>query len=262
MATIELKEVKQSVYEALKELGLSEPEIKLYTVSLLLGPSPIANLAQHIGISRPNLYKVILSLEKRGLAKFSDRKKYTRNFVVESPTVVLEKLRAKRESFDTLDHQITATMPDLLTLYRQGATPTKIKVLEGKEQLMKVFYQILDEANEQIESFGSFSDNVSFFTWDISREWFKKRVAKRIRVRALALPSKEAELLRQCDQQELRETRILSGANPFVTSFTIFGNKVIVWQPKAPLAVLIEDEYIVQMLRSMFYALYERSRTE
>jgi sugar-specific transcriptional regulator TrmB len=261
MATIELKEVKQNIYDALRELGLSESEIKLYTVSLLLGPSPIANLANHIGISRPNLYKVILGLEKRGLAKFSERKKYTRDFIVESPTVVLEKLRQKRESFDNLDHKVTATMPSLLALYRQGATSTKIKVLEGEEQFVKLFYQILDEAGDQIETFGSFGDFASSFSFERIKDWTKKRAAKGIRVRVLALPGKEAEQLNHRNKEELREARILRGMNPFTTSFSLFANKAVIWQPKTPLAVLIEDEYIVQMLRSMFYALYDRSRT-
>jgi len=93
----ELKEIKQSVYNALKELGLSEFEIKLYTVSLLLGPSSLSAIATHLGISRPNVYKIIKGLELHGLVKFSERKKYTRTFMVESPTTVLEKLRKKRD---------------------------------------------------------------------------------------------------------------------------------------------------------------------
>jgi hypothetical protein len=58
----------------------------------------------------------------------------------------------------------------------------------------------------------------------------------------------------------MRETRILQGGAPFATSFQLFANKVLIWQPKAPLAVLIEDEYIVQMLRSIFYLLWGKSK--
>lgn len=49
---------------------------------------------------------------------------------------------------------------------------------------------------------------------------------------------------------------------PFQTAFQLFGNKVIIWQPKAPLAVLIEDEYIVQMLKSIFFIMWEKAGIE
>lgn len=260
MATVELKEVKENLYIALKELGLSELESKLYTVSLLLGPSPIAALAKHLDISRPNIYKVIAGLEKCGLVKFSEKKRYARNFIVEPPAIVLEKVREKSESMEMLDNKLTSAMPELVTLYHRDATPTKIRVLEGEEQFREMFYRLIDETKDQTEFFGSAADIISFISWDKQNEFTKNRIAKGIKSRVLLIPSKEAEMLQKNDQKELRETRILRGANPFVTSFQIFANKVIIWQPKAPLALLIEDEYIVQMFRSIFYTLYDRSR--
>ncbi len=258
----ELKEVKENVYRALRELGLTEPELKLYTLSLILGPSPIATLAKSIGVSRPNLYKVIMGLEKHGLAKFTERKKYARDFSVEPPTIVLQQLRRKQETVSGLDRDLTSAMPDLLAFYHQGDAPTKIRVLEGKEQFLNVYNQILDEAKDQIEFFGSAADIVQFTSWENQREWAKRRMAKKIMVRSLVLPSKEAATISQSSKSELRELRILRGTNPFTASFNIFANKVAIWQPKAPLVVLIEDEYIVQMFRSIFYKLYDHSRTE
>jgi hypothetical protein len=44
-----------------------------------------------------------------------------------------------------------------------------------------------------------------------------------------------------------------------VTSFQLFANKVIIWQPKAPVAILIEDQYVIAMLKSIFDKLWEVS---
>lgn len=60
----------------------------------------------------------------------------------------------------------------------------------------------------------------------------------------------------------MRTTRFFHGKIPFVTGFMLYANKVIIWQPKAPLAVLIEDEYIVEMLRSIFETLWSGSKTQ
>lgn len=251
-------EVKKNLYTPLKELGLTDLEIDLYVVSLTLGPTTILDIAKHLDMSRPNVYKVIAGLERHGLAKFSERKKYTRTFIVEPPTIVLEKVRRKKEAADELDHALVGAMPDLLALYHQGETPTKIKVLEGKEQWLKIFFQILDETKEPISFFGSADAFINMITWDTEREWIKERVQKGIHINVLLTPGKDAQVLKEADEKEMRTTRLFNGT-AVVTGFMLYANKVIIWQPKAPLAVLIEDEYIVQMLRSIFNKLWEES---
>ncbi|HLM84071.1 MAG TPA: helix-turn-helix domain-containing protein [Candidatus Bathyarchaeia archaeon] len=253
-------ELKKSLYKGLKELGLSEAEINLYSVSLELGQTSIVNIARHMGISRPNVYKVIAGLETHGLAKFSDKGKYARAFLVESPTVVLEMIRKKREAMTEIDHNLVSALPELVTKYHQGQAPTKVKVLEGKEQFLKIFKQSLEEEKKEILFFGATEDFISYISWTEERKWITHRVKKNIFVKVLTLPGKGgAEILRPQDKEELRETRILKGAWPFLTSFQLFGNKVVIWQPKTPLAVLIEDQYIVEMMKSTFDWIWERS---
>jgi len=251
-------EVKKNLYTSLKELGLVESEVNLYITSLALGPTTIAALAENLNIPRPNVYKGIAGLERHGLAKFSDRKKYTRTFVVEPPTVVLKKLRERREVMTDLDQTLVSAMPDLLAQYHQGETPMKIKIFEGREQYINAFFSVLEESNESL-FLGSATDAINLLSWEKEREWIQEKVKRGIHSQALFLPSEEAQTLKAQDKEHLRETRILEEAIPFVSSFQIFGNKVFIWQPKAALVILIEDEYIVQMLRSIFTVLWKRS---
>lgn len=250
-------EVKKNLHISLKELGLLDSEANLYTTSLALGPATIASLAEHLGISRPNVYKAISGLEKHGLAKYSDRKRYTRTFMVEPPTVVLEKLRQRRETMSDLDQTLVSAMPDLLAHYHQGETPTKIKIFKGKDQWMKIFFQILDEAKDKIQFFGSADAFIELIGWDTELEWIKERMRKGIHIDVLLTPGKDATKLKETDTEGMRTTRIFNGSIPFVTGFMLYANKVIIWQPKAPLVVLIEDEYIVQMLRSIFTHMWD-----
>jgi sugar-specific transcriptional regulator TrmB len=249
-------EVHKKLQISLKELGLLESEANLYTTSLVLGPATIASIAEHIGISRPNVYKAISGLEKHGLAKYSDRKRYTRTFVVEPPTVVLEKLRKKRETMSDLDQTLVSAMPDLLAHYHQGETPTKIKVLQGKEQYLKAFFSILEEEKKESQFFGSAKDFVNFISWDEEYRWMAEREKKGIFIKSLLLPSDEAKSLQEKDPEHFREIRIIKGMAPFGTAFQLFANKALIWQPAGSLAVLIEDEYIVAMLKSMFNHLW------
>jgi len=256
----QISEVQQNLYTSLKELGLLESEINLYITSLQLGPVSIATLAEHLGIPRPNVYKAITKLEEGGLARFSERKRFARTFVVEPPTVIVEELRKKRESMIDLTRSLVGAMPDLLAQYHQGETPTKVRILQGKEQFVKAFYQILDEEGEETQFFGSAKDFVRFISWDEEYRWMAKRKEREIRIKSLLLPGEEAELLQKTDAEHLREIRIMEGLSPFNTAFQLFANKVIIWQPHAPLAILIEDEYIVGMLRSIFQFLWNHQK--
>ncbi|OHA60151.1 MAG: hypothetical protein A2589_00530 [Candidatus Vogelbacteria bacterium RIFOXYD1_FULL_46_19] len=249
-------------YTSLSELGLSQLEINLYTISLQLGPSPISLLAKYMGISRPNVYKVIEGLRDKGLASFYGQEKYARKFMVESPSIVLEKLRKKGELLKGLDGSLTASLPDLLAFYQQGGKDTKIKVIKNQDQFLKIFHQSLEETRVggMMEFFGSASDFISFVGWQTEREWIKGRLKKKISIRTLVSPDKDAATLRVGQEKELREVRLYNGEANFPTSFLIYGNKLVIWQPKAPLAVSIEDEYMAVMFKSIFYTLWEKSK--
>lgn len=255
---ISKSELKKNLYTSLKELGLTESEANLYITSLALGPATIAALSEHVKMPRPNMYKVIAGLEAHELARFSERKKYARTFVVEPPTKVLELVRKKRETVAELDHTLVAAMPDLLAQYHQGETPTKIKVFQGKEQYIDIFFQVLEETKGPISFFGSADEFINLISWPTEEAWIKKRVERGIHINVLLMPGKDAALLESTDETEMRTTRIYGGKKPFVTGFMLYSNKVLIWQPKAPLVVLMEDEYIVDMLCSIFEELWER----
>lgn len=251
-------ELQGILYDSLGELGLTENERHLYVVSLSLGPSSITKLAQNLGVPRPNVYKIIEGLEKHSLAKFADHKQYGRTFMVEPPTAVTEALRTKRGAIAHLDEQVTSAMPNLLAMYGQGELPTAIKVVQGKEGFMKLFHQILDEEKECVDFCGSVEDYLGFIPQPDQDRWTETRVKRNIRVRTLALPSQATNSISMIAEQVLREVRMLK-TTPFHTAFQLFANKIIFWQPKAPLALVVEDEFIVGMMRNLFEKLWNDS---
>ncbi len=140
----------------------------------------------------------------------------------------------------------------------QGETPAKIKIYEGREQCIDVFFETLDEAGKTMEFFGSADEFINLITWQTEESWIKKRVEKGIHINVLLMPGPDAALLESTDEGEMCTTKIFKGTLPFITGFMLYANKVIIWQPRAPLIVKIEDEYIVQMLRSIFNEMWKR----
>lgn len=252
-------EITKSLDTPLRELGCTEQEIELYTTSLILGPSPIQSLAARLRIARPNIYKLIRSLEERGLARFSEKKKYARNFLVASPAVVLEKLRAKKDSLDAGTRELSRKLPDIMTLYSQGDAPSQVKLLEGKEQFLRIFWSILEEGRSPLRFLGSADEFINFISWAEEKQWIKERVRRNLFINVLLVPGNDARILRANDHKEMRETRLLTDIEPFVSGILLFGNKATLWQPKAPSVVLIEDEHIVAMFNTLFDKIWETS---
>ncbi|MFA5945753.1 MAG: helix-turn-helix domain-containing protein [Patescibacteria group bacterium] len=252
-------EVQEIVTDSLKKLGVGEQEGRLYILSLKVGPASVATLATQLGVSRPQAYKLIGELEKFGLANYSGRKKFSRTFIVESPSKLQELLRKHQQLTVQTDQRLTFSMPDLLAMYQQGELPTSVRIIQDKENFLKLFFQTIEETNESCW-LGSAHDFIGFISWAEERKWIAERIRRAVRVRVLLLPSEEAEGFKKTDAEEFRETRILDDAEPFETLYQVFANKIIMWQPKTPVAILIEDEYLAKMMKSVFELLWARAK--
>ncbi|MBI2410644.1 MAG: hypothetical protein HYV32_01980 [Candidatus Kerfeldbacteria bacterium] len=245
-------ELHQQLYNSLTELGLTENEMKLYTLSLFHGPRPVAQLAQLMGIPRPNIYKLIVGLEAYGLAHFSHRKRYTRTFVVEPPSALLEQLRKKREQIVKLDQTVTMLMPDLYALYHQGETPTKIQILSGAHQYEKAIREMFDEVKDELYFFGSVSHFIDSVSPQVFSRLTERRIERQICLKAMMVDEPHVQELIQRAKEELREVKLLPQDKQCITSFQLSAHTALIWQPAAPLAVRIQDEYIVAMLKLLF----------
>jgi len=252
--------MNKTLKEVLKKMELSESEIDIYWLALENGPIPVGKLAKKTRISRPNLYKVMENLEKKGLGSFSSKDRYKRKFIASSPSVIFAMFRDKLKHFKKVENEMKNAIPDLLSLFKQGEAKTKVQVLYGKEDFVRIFWQILEEEKTEIVFIGSVTDFINFISWQEERGWIQKRIKNGTLIKALVFPGVDTKILKDSDSIELRETRILKDIDFFNTSFQVFANKVIIWQPKTPLAILIEDEYITKMFKSIFQKIWDVSK--
>jgi len=254
------EEIKQHITEALSDLGLRDQEIEAISISLANGPMPVSTLADYLGMSTPNAYKVIAKIEHAGLSKFSQTKKRGQLFSVLPPNILSEKLSELQRQIKQRTETFQDFLPELLANYQQGDLPSRVKVLQGADQFEAATNRMFDEANGSLNFFGSVTDFIKY----VSPKRFEKmtvdRVRRKITLRSIMLASPEAEILALAPKQELREVRIFKGATPFTTSFQLSQSQIILWQPHAAMAIVIEDEYLVKMFLSMFEALWNVSK--
>jgi len=254
------KEVVDNLYKILQELGLTEHEQKLYILSLEGGPSSIAELARKMNISRPNVYKIIAGLEKHRLTNFSKNKNYVKSFMVESPSVVAELLQNKNKHLKNIEGVFENILPDIIATYKQGELPAKVRTVIKKEDIIDVFEQVFDEAQGEILFFGSSGSLNDFVSRSRVEKQIRKRVKRGVKIKMLVFSDADTLDYKRREMDESRETRFLENCDFFNTSFYLFANKAVIWQPKTPLAILIEDEYIVAMLMSMYKMLWNMAK--
>ncbi len=246
----------QSLRQAFKYLGISALGAEVYLLIFNNSKISITKLAKLLNISRPTLYKLLGELERCDIVKKNQKEGL--GFEIASPSVLLHQWQVKQDNELAAQQNYLQRLPVLLENYEQGTGPTVVKVIKGSDSFVKLFFQILEEERSVTEFFGSAEDFIQFISWDTDKKWIKKRVKKKILLRTLLVPSQDTRQLQRMDKKQHRETRSLLGMLPFETAFQLFANKVIFWQPKSPLAVLIEDQFIVQMMRSIFYYCWER----
>jgi len=253
-------DLKENLYTMLKELGLLPQEIDLYLTSLSLGSTSITNISKQIGVSRPNVYKLIHALESHGLADFSTQKKYSRDFMVKSPSVVLEKFRRRKGEYEQLEKEVSLSMPEMLAQYSQGAETSVVKIFESKDALTQMLIRLhTEETKSPTLVFGSVDYHMDVMKEVGYERLVRERVQRGIELKMLLLKTPVAEAMKERAKEELREVRFLKGVQAFKTAYQVFEKKILFWQPKAPLAILVEDEYLAEMHRSMFQKLWDES---
>lgn len=224
----------------------------LYVQAVLLGPSLITVFAEHLGMSASNVYKLIPSLEKIGLTSFSAQKKKGKLFSVVSPSILPELLHKRREQIEQLSASFLPGLTDVLASYRQGSGSARIRVLEGEEAFAAAVRQLFFEVADELRVWGSMDGFVSLVSPKTFEGLKKDRIARGIRLRSLICDTPLAQVLKKTERTELREVKLIPKAYPFSASIQLSKGKAIIWQPNAPLAVLIEDETIVAMWHQLF----------
>lgn len=250
-------EVKQKLAPTLRELGLREQETDIYVHACLLGPSTVAVLSRQLGLSAPNVYKLIARLEEVGLTSFSEQKGYYRKLVVRPPSTLMQLLEERRGDLNKLSDGLQKDMGTLLASFVQGEAPPVCRVLQGEAAFLRATELLFDDAGDEICLVGSLDEFVEAVSPETYSALAQKRIERGIRLRALLRDTDLARDARKKGEKELRDVRFLSEGAP-VASMQLTRRKAIVWQPKARVAVVIDDESVVGLWRTMFEGLWKQ----
>lgn len=231
---------------SLREIGLTEHEVRVYLALLKNGPSLAGRVSRITGIHRRNVYDITERLIKKGLIGYI-LKNNRRLFEAVNPEKFVDILKEKESN-------IMENLSYLREVYSSAKEKQETNFYKGREGLKSVFQDQLLENNEVLilgASKAAFEVLPFYFKW-----YDKDRVAKKIKVKIIASEEFEKKI-------PLSEIRYIPEkyANPLAVN--IYKDKValIVWK-KEPLAIVIKEKEVADSYRKYFELMWRVARAK
>jgi HTH-type transcriptional regulator, sugar sensing transcriptional regulator len=234
----------------LKELNLTNGEIKVYEAVLELGITGLNKIQEKTGIERRNIYDILNKLIEKGLVSYT-LEKGKRTYQLTSPNKLLEEIKKKEKSLEELKNQI----PNLTEIFQTKKPEIRAEVYRGNESIKALLNESLDYKEQFWIGGNSGIEDTNLKIW--FTHWMNERANKKIWMHDLADHGMYLEDLGPKDQKNHKKLyykyqNLPKGFNsPMV--IMMFGNKVaqILWS-KQPFAFVLESKEIQESFMKYF----------
>lgn len=228
---------------ALREVGLTENEAKVYLTLLRIGTSPVSSIAEHSGLYRPYVYDTLKRLMEKGLVSHAKRegKLY---YSAAKPAELKNLLERKVEVLE-------GVLPSLHALSSSLKQEADVHLFQGKRVVRVVIKDTLKTLEEQGgENLVFGVDERKFMEADevCMKQFFAIMKRKRLKERVLVqegdryLPAPRTTRYRFLPREYF---------NPQSTH--IYGNKVVVLLFTEPMhGIMIESKELAESYRKQF----------
>lgn len=231
----------------LTNLGLSPKEARIYLASLETGVASAQTIAKKAQIKRTTAYAVLETLAEKGFV-LKTQKEGVIKFIAENPKNIAEKFKAFQKSWEN-------NLPELEAIYNKKQVKPKVLFFEGKEGILKVYEDTLQEKPKEIMMF---TTSEIFKTFDeFPFEYVTKR--KKQNIHALRIGPKDAMYSQHAklDVEELSETKLLKNFD-IPIEINIYNNKVAFMSYADKIGLIIESEGIAKSMKKIYELLWNR----
>lgn len=131
--------------EQLKELGLTDNEVRIYLLLLKQGLMNPSELAQKLGLHRGYVYDALERMQEKEVVSsiLKDNKKY---FQATNPENLLELLKLKLESFQKI-------VPELMKIKEYKKEETKVELHKGKRVYRTLLKDMISTLKKDEEAY-------------------------------------------------------------------------------------------------------------
>ena len=236
----------------LKEIGLTESEIKVYLSLLELGSSTAGPIIDKSKISSSKIYEVLERLMQKGLISYIIKSK-TKYFDAEPPKRIKQYLKEKQKQLEDQEKALNKIIPELELKRKLAQEKNEASVFKGLKAIKNFYLNILTELKSKEEYYvlGANYGDYCFVITSFFENYHKQRVKKGIKLKMLANKDAKATIVPSCK----RNSQIKFLPKDLMTNMmTIFyKNKAFIcFLTKEPTGFLIENQEVVEGFKTYF----------
>ncbi len=238
----------------LKEIGLTDNEIKVYLAMLEEDESLASAIAEKTKINRSLMYTILNNLMEKGMVSYviKENRKY---FRATDPEKILNVLKEKEDIIKRQEEEIKKIIPDLRKLKVPRKEEVKVEIYRGKEGNKTLLDDILRVGEDYLcLGYSGISSGVIPY---YHVHWHKKRIKMGIKRKII---SKEQMRGHKTIKYGLTQARYVPDALNIPISTMIYGNKVWIMLPVGKgdqISILIESVRIANSYRNYFDLLWK-----
>jgi sugar-specific transcriptional regulator TrmB len=242
--------------QTLKQLGLSEEEIRLYSKLLEIGKTSAGKLIEETNLKRGTVYNYLDSLVSKGLVvkKQGEKKLY---FEPLSPDKLRDLLKNKKEQVKSIESNLDSIIPTLKSKFNLSVDKPVVRYFEGKEGIKEIYKDTL-ENTKSIKVFRSIYDDKEFNKY-LNTYYAPKRARLGIKTKLISQVEKSDERV-SYDKDLLKKRKYISQEEfPIPTEIDVYNDKVAMISFKDKLiGVIIENKEVAQTMEQIFDQLWEK----
>lgn len=257
----------QKINEKIQKIGLSEKEARVYLYLLSSQGGYPSKVSTETKLNRSTVYKILTGLSIKGLATEIEHGK--KIFYQPEPLSKLERyMNYQVERAQNAKESAIKIMPELEEMFAKAENP-KVSFYKGKEQVIEAYLRHVQvEKPYKMTAFA----NVQYIKKFLPEKVFSfyKKEKERIGITARGITSSNPysyEFQKDTHSGIKRniwpELRFIpEDIFPFTAEMTMFdGNKVsiIKFEEEHPIAIVIEDKMVHDMMNMLFEFIWKRA---
>jgi sugar-specific transcriptional regulator TrmB len=256
--------------EKIEKLGLSAKEARVYAFLLESRGAYPSKVASETKLNRSTVYKILTGLAIKGLASEIEHGK--KIFYQPEPLLKLNRyIEYQVERAKNARDLVTKIMPELETLFTKSENP-KVSFYKGKEQVIEAYLRHVQvEKPYKMTAFA----NVQFIKKFLPEKVFNfyKKEKERIGIIARGITSSNTYSyefqkdthsgIRKNIWPDLRF--IPEEIFPFSAEMTMFDNNkvsIVKFEKQDPIAIIIEDKMVHDMMNMLFEYIWKRAEVK
>jgi HTH-type transcriptional regulator, sugar sensing transcriptional regulator len=246
----------------LREIGLTQSEIKVYLALLDLGDSTRSGIVKKSEISGSKVYDILDKLKEKGLISIYDKNR-VRHFKPITPKQILNYIDEKKEEINKLEQDAKSILPSLLLKFNASSTKQEVELLSGLKGLEIIFKEQVEILNKGETCYVIGGTNgireepvVAFF-----QKVHLLRENKKIKTKMLynLLQKKLTEKFYSSKKYPNTETRYIKHTSP--VAINVYSDRtVIIIFSEAITAIHIKSEDVAKSFKEYFDLLWKQAK--